>query len=99
MRGVNPNPVDDAAPAGAAAHPQSRSAIGECVRREVAAYFRALDGHDASGLYDLVLSEVEPPLIEEVMRQARGNLTRAAVMLSLNRATLRKLLRKYGLEK
>jgi DNA-binding NtrC family response regulator len=36
-------------------------------------------------------------LFEVVLRQAAGNLTRAAAMLGLNRATLRAKLRKYGL--
>ena len=71
--------------------------LGECVRRAVTAYFRELNGHKAAEVYELVLSEVEPPLLEVVLRETRGNITHAADMLGLNRATLRKKLRKYGL--
>jgi Fis family transcriptional regulator len=49
-------------------------------------------------LYDLVLAEIEQPLLEVVMSETRGNITKAAAFLGLNRATLRKKLQKYGLD-
>ena len=58
---------------------------------------RQLDGQDPEELYELVLSEVEAPLLEEVMTYTRGNQTRAATMLGINRGTLRKKLKKYGM--
>ncbi|MBI1732557.1 MAG: Fis family transcriptional regulator [Gammaproteobacteria bacterium] len=61
-------------------------------------YFRDMDGHDPAGLYDLFLAEVERPLFEVVMENTRGNLSRAAQMLGLNRATLRSRLEKYGIK-
>ena len=51
-----------------------------------------------TGLYDLVLQEVERPLLETVMHFTHGNQTRAAEVLGINRSTLRKKLRQYGLE-
>ena len=85
------SPVEDVA--------QTVPTLGECVRRAVTAYFQELDGHKAADVYELVLSEVEPPLLEVVLRETRGNITHAAEMLGLNRATLRKKLKKYGLGK
>lgn len=73
--------------------------LRECVRRSLCAYFRNLDGHATAEVYELVLSEIEAPLLEVVLTEVRGNLSRASVVLGLNRATLRKKLRKYGLEK
>lgn len=73
--------------------------LRECVRRSLRAYFRNLDGHSTGEVYELVLSEIEAPLLEVVLTQVRGNLSRASEVLGLNRATLRKKLRKYGLEK
>lgn len=61
-------------------------------------YFRQLDGHAPSNLYKLVLQEVEPPLLETVMRYTGGNQTKAAEILGLNRSTLRKKLKQYDLE-
>ncbi|WP_289007816.1 DNA-binding transcriptional regulator Fis, partial [uncultured Idiomarina sp.] len=60
-------------------------------------FLRQLDGQDPEELYELVLSEVEAPLLEEVMTYTRGNQTRAATMLGINRGTLRKKLKKYGM--
>ena len=61
-------------------------------------YFRQLDGHMPSNLYKLVLQEVEPPLLETVMDYASGNQTKAAEILGINRSTLRKKLKQYGME-
>lgn len=72
--------------------------LAECVRQSLDEYFEALGGHPATDLYDLVLNEVERPLLEVVMRESRNNLCRAAAMLGLNRATLRKKLQKHGLD-
>ena len=60
-------------------------------------FFRNLDGEDVSELYDTVLAEMEIPLLEKVLEYTRGNQTRAAEMLGLNRGTLRKKLKQYGL--
>jgi Fis family transcriptional regulator len=60
-------------------------------------YFRHLDGQDVTDLYNMVLSEIEAPLLEEVMKYTRNNQTKASVMLGLNRGTLRKKLKQYGL--
>ncbi len=72
--------------------------IREAVSRALDDYFRELDGHDCNGLYRLVLSEVEIPLLESVMDYCSGNQTRAAQLLGLNRATLRKKLRDHGID-
>jgi Fis family transcriptional regulator, factor for inversion stimulation protein len=61
-------------------------------------YFHNLGDQAPSNLYDLVQREVEPPLLEIVMQITRGNQTKAAVMLGINRGTLRKKLRRYGLD-
>ncbi|NWO05702.1 MAG: DNA-binding transcriptional regulator Fis [Alteromonadaceae bacterium] len=60
-------------------------------------YFEQLDGAPVSDVYQLVLSEVEAPLLEQVMKYTRNNQTKASTMLGLNRGTLRKKLKQYGL--
>ena len=60
-------------------------------------YFKDLNGHQPGELYDLVLGEIEPPLFETVMDYAQGNQSRAAEILGINRATLRKKLKHYYL--
>lgn len=60
-------------------------------------YFATLNGHKPGQLYDLVLREVEEPLFKAVLDYVEGNQTRAAEILGLNRGTLRKKLKTYGL--
>jgi Fis family transcriptional regulator len=61
-------------------------------------YFHNLgDQQQPSNLYDLVLQEMESPLLEIVMQRTRGNQTKAAELLGINRGTLRKKLRQYGI--
>ena len=68
-----------------------------CVKEAVKDYFRRLDGHDVSEFFALVMTEVEAPLLEAVLAHANGNQSRAAAMLGINRATLRKKLKRYDL--
>ena len=60
-------------------------------------YFQHLEGQDVTDVYNMVLSEVEAPLVESVMNYVKGNQTRASEVLGLNRGTLRKKLKQYGL--
>jgi Fis family transcriptional regulator len=80
--------------------PESAKADGplcESVRRCVRQYLAELDGEASTDFYQLVLSQVEAPLLEEVMRHTRNNQTRAARLLGLNRGTLRKKLQLHGI--
>ena len=60
-------------------------------------YFETLDGARACGLYDLVMTEVERPLLQAVMGHVDDNQTRAAELLGLSRGTLHKKLKQHGL--
>lgn len=71
--------------------------LSEHVRQAVEAYFSHLNGHEFSGLYQLVLSEVEKPLLETALKHADYNQSKAAKILGLSRSTLRKKLEQYGL--
>ncbi len=60
-------------------------------------YFASLNGQKPGQLYDLVLREVEEPLFRAVLDYSQGNQSRAAEILGINRGTLRKKLKNYGL--
>lgn len=79
------------------AQSDSRDTLRNCVRRSLTDFFRNLDGESVNDLYELVLAEMEIPLLEKVLEHTRGNQTKAAEMLGLNRGTLRKKLKQYGL--
>jgi Fis family transcriptional regulator len=72
--------------------------IARCVRRTLDGYFRDLDGEKPAGIYDMVISCIEKPLIEVVLHRVGGNQTQAAELLGLNRNTLRKKIRIYGIK-
>ena len=60
-------------------------------------YFNDLDGTPPADLYQMVLQEMEQPLLETVLHYTRGNQSKAAVLLGLNRGTLRKKLKQYDI--
>lgn len=60
-------------------------------------YFATLNGHRPGDLYQLVIGEVEKPLLKAVLNYTRGNQSRAAEILGINRGTLRKKLKSYEL--
>ena len=71
--------------------------LGRCVRRALDIYFRDLDGERPTPLYDMVIACVEQPLIASVLERVDGNQTQVAELLGLNRNTLRKKMKQYGL--
>ncbi len=77
----------------AASTPSLRDAVTTAVR----AYLDELDGQLSTDVYNMVLAEVEAPLLEEIMAYTRNNQTKASLMLGLNRGTLRKKLKQYEL--
>lgn len=61
-------------------------------------YFATLEEEQASDLYQIVLQQVEKPLIEFVLQKTDANQTHAANILGLNRNTLKKKMQKYQIE-
>ncbi|MBT4212160.1 MAG: DNA-binding transcriptional regulator Fis [Porticoccaceae bacterium] len=70
-----------------------RVSVADAMQR----YFNDLDGQSTVNLYDLVLAEVEAPLLTAVMAYTRQNQSKASEILGLNRGTLRKKLKQYDL--
>jgi Fis family transcriptional regulator len=67
------------------------------VEYAVRKYFAELDDEIPTDVYELILKQVERPLLTVVLEQTRGNQTKCAQILGLNRGTLRKKLKMYGL--
>ena len=61
-------------------------------------YLETLDGHKPCDLHKMVVGEAEQTLFKVVMEHVQGNQSRAAEMLSMNRGTLRKKLKLYGIK-
>lgn len=68
-----------------------------CVERAVNYYFDQLGDQAPANMYEMVLREVEQPLLATVMKRVGGNQSRASTYLGMNRGTLRKKLKQYQL--
>jgi len=64
-----------------------------CVLAALRGYLRSMGDHEISGLYRMVINEVEGPMIEAVLEHTDGNQSAAAEILGISRGTLRKKLK------
>jgi Fis family transcriptional regulator len=78
-------------------HNTDSAILRDCVRSVLTNYIDDLEGHDIDNLYQLVLAEVEAPLLETILHHTRNNQSKAAQMLGINRGTLRKKLKQYNI--
>ena len=68
--------------------------VGLALRR----YFKELDGNKATNVFEMVIKEVEKPMLEEVMKFCNGNKSQASKILGINRVTLRTKLKQYNIK-
>ncbi len=71
--------------------------LRECVQTSIDTFFEHMDGHPVTNLYELVMFEVEGPLLSSVMKHTKDNQSRASELLGINRGTLRKKLKQHNL--
>jgi len=77
----------------------SKKPLKNEVRKAMSRYFKQLDQKNTPiDVYQLVLNEVEPPLLRSVMQFSNNNQSKAAKILGINRTTLRTKLKKYRIE-
>lgn len=67
------------------------------VKSTISRYLRDMGNTAPENLYQLLLAEVEPPLIEEILKSTGGNQSRAAKMLGITRNTLRTKMQRYSI--
>ncbi len=66
--------------------------INSVISESLENYFEQLGDSEPSDLYNLVMNQAEKPLLISIMRYTGGNQSKAASILGLSRATLRKKL-------
>jgi len=76
---------------------QRESHLSAAVENALNNYFDHLNGHASNGLYDMVIGEVEKPLLICALDHFGNNQTKTAELLGISRVTLRKKLKKYNL--
>jgi Fis family transcriptional regulator len=74
-----------------------KKTINKSVQDGVEEYLQMMGDEPVSDLYEMVLAEVEAPLLRAVLDFTNHNQSQSAEILGLNRGTLRKKLRKYHL--
>ena len=76
----------------------SKKPLKDEVRKAMNRYFNQHDQKNIPiDVYQLVLNEVEPPLLNTVMKFSNNNQSKAAKILGINRTTLRTKLKKYNI--
>ena len=70
-----------------------RQEVQEAIRQ----YLEDMGHCRTESLYQTLLAEVEPPLIQEVLRYTHGNQSQTARILGITRNTLRTKLNRYGI--
>lgn len=96
---MKPRELPDSVPTdGAQLADDKDASVSQCVADALHRYLADLDGVQPTNLYAMVLARVEQPMLEVVLAHAGGNRCKAALMLGINRNTLRKKLQQYGLD-
>ena len=73
--------------------------LSDHIKEVVATYYKNMiaKGIKPENVYELLMAEVELPLIETTMEYTGGNQSRAANILGINRGTFRKKLAHYNI--
>lgn len=75
-----------------------KQSLSESVTCSLNAYFGQLGTATPNEIYDMVMAEVEVPMLKCILKFTRGNQSKAAKIMGLSRGTLRKKLKIYGME-
>ncbi len=72
--------------------------LREHVQQTIHQFLEDMGSTEPEHVYRKLLSEIEPPLIEEVLLFTSGNQSRCARILGMTRNTLRSKLRRYSIK-
>jgi Fis family transcriptional regulator len=72
--------------------------LHEFVHGVVKQYLDDMGSTPPDNLYQVMMAEIERPLIRTVLDHTGGNQSRAAEILGITRATLRNRIQRYGLD-
>ena len=83
------------------ASPETRevsASLEDLIAGKLSASLMPMEVNELNDLYDMVLHQMERPLIRIILEKTRGNQVRAAEILGLNRNTLRKKIQTLNIE-
>jgi two-component system nitrogen regulation response regulator GlnG len=77
---------------------ENDNSLEALITKKLRASLMPMDVNELSNLYEMVLHQMERPLINIVLEKTRSNQVRAAEILGINRNTLRKKIQTLGVE-
>lgn len=76
---------------------RQESSLSDSVTNALDNYLAQLGNETPSNIYDMVMEQVELPMLRVIMKFTGNNQSKAAKVLGISRGTLRKLLKVYDL--
>ena len=73
---------------------QSNESFNHAIGSILKSYLDKHQGFLPTNLYEMIIQKIEKPLIETIIAQTNGNISKAAKVLGLSRLTLRRKLEK-----
>ena len=70
----------------------------EVVYDHVYSYLNLLDIANTSGIYEVILQQVQKGVLLAALEKVDGNKSHASILLGINRGTLRKMIKNAGIE-
>ncbi len=75
----------------------SNSSLSKTIRQETISYIKKMNGMKVNDLHSLFIVETETALISTVLNHLKGNVTKTADYLGMNRGTLIKRIKDYNI--
>jgi Fis family transcriptional regulator, factor for inversion stimulation protein len=75
----------------------TKNFLSDWLQKTIKKYITVMHDGGSGHLHNLVITGVERPLLEMVLKETNGNQTQAANLLGINRNTLRKKIQEYNL--
>ncbi len=79
-------------------HEENEGSLEALIGKKLRTSLTQMDVNDLDNLYEMVLHQMERPLINIILEKTRANQVRAAEILGINRNTLRKKIQTLGIE-
>ena len=78
-------------------HRLDQHAIEDVVEFKISRFLDQIGNFYPENVHELIMTKVEKPLLAQVLRRVGGNQVHASKILGINRNTLRKKMKIYGL--
>lgn len=76
---------------------KNAESLQDCVAIALGEYFKNLEGEPPANLYQLLLTQMERPLLAATLEKTNNNQSVASEYLGISRGTLRKKLKDHNL--